>query len=271
MTEFRTVPIDLMHVAVRAEAFFRGRGFRIDAEPSDLAYPYTPTLRLRRRQTTVIVEVDALADMRRLTQWAAFCRSQSSDYQVALAVPPEATRHEWEGALRDAGIGLFVCTDQPFEAIAPQDLSVNISLPDLSLQSALVRTALGEAYDAFDRSMWRECFKKGSAALETSAKRALQRGVTSGRVIVQPRGGQPVTSTQIGRMTMGQLTRAYRNIRNPTHRQQLVGAALKTVYGDRNLATHHEGSAAAERKLRQNVGNDMWVIVNAMAELYRRG
>ena len=46
---------------------------------------------------------------------------------------------------------------------------MNLTLPDLALQSARVRAALGEAYDAFDRRMWRECFKKGSAALETAA------------------------------------------------------------------------------------------------------
>jgi hypothetical protein len=270
MTEFRTVPTDLAHVANRAEQYFRGRGFRIEVEPYDLAYPFTPALRLKRGQTTVIVEVDGTADMRRLTQWAAFCRSQTSDHQIALAVPPEAPRHEWDGALRTAGVGLFICEEAPFEALAAQDLSLNLTLPDLSLHPARVRTALGEAYDAFDRQMWRECFKKGSAALEAAARRALKRELLAGSAVIPKKGGEVVAAPEVTRMTMGQLAGAYRRIKNPSKRQQIVGAALKTVYADRNLATHHEGTSAAERKLRQNVGNDMWVIVNALVELHRR-
>ncbi len=269
MSHYSTVAVDLIHVAERAEVHFLGLGYRVDIEPSDLAYPYTPVLRLRRRQTTIFVEIDNVADMRRLGQWAAFCRSQSSDYQIVLAVPPEAPRQDWEGSLRNAGVGLCVCAEPPFEAIHPQDLSMNLSLPDLPSQSSLVRTALGDAYEAAGRGQWRDCFRKASAALETAAKRHLVRELNAGRVAIAG-PGRPVEAAAVRRMTMGQLATAYRRIRSPTHRQAAIGSALTVVYRDRNLATHHEGAAAAERALRQNVGNHMWVIVNAMAALYRR-
>lgn len=270
--KFLTVPDELLGVAADVADHLEARGYRVVPERSDIGYPVTPTLYAKRGYTTAFVEVDATVRIDRLTEWAAYGRSRTRDTRVWVALSADAPRSRGEDvALKRLGVGVFVVESGTVNEMLPsQDLALNLALPDMSAAPRPVRELLGRAYEHFDRAEWREAFNDACLALETSARRHLWSGITSGRITLVSPAGRPLSRTkaQIDGLTMGQLANEFGMIQPQSRADRVIEDALRRVNPDRVPATHHKLTAAAETRLRRNVGRQMWLIYGALRVMH---
>lgn len=268
---FKTVPEELLGVAAASGEWLRGLGYKVTAERYELGYPFTPTLHGRRTPVTAIVEVDAGISEANLREWAAFGASRTSDTRIWCAVGAGVRRTSKEDLLlKELGIGLLVVDGERVEEIlAPQDLAVRMSLPDLKRYPARLRQKLGSVYERRDRGEWREAFEEACVTLEEEARRHLWKGVKSGRIIVFGANGKPhaLTKKAIDKLTMGALADCFGRILKQSHVDRVVGDALKELNPTRIDVAHKRKTASGEARLRKNVGAKMWVIIAALKEL----
>lgn len=269
--KFLTVPDDLLEHAEAAAAWFDGRGWTVHAERPELGAPYTPTITCKRSQTTIFVEVDVGVTLAKIEEWHRYCLSSSKDTRIALCVPGTTTRTtEDDSRLQELGVGLYVAgPSSVIEMLAPRDVAVNIALPDLTTMPKKMRKLLGDAYDQFDHSHWKEGFKDACGVLEIEARRYLKAGVASGRIVVLTEKGNAaqMTNKRIDKLSLGQLALHFGRIRNPNHPDAVIAQVLDAVNKDRVGATHHKGKTATEASLRTNVGHHMWQVVAALKVL----
>ena len=265
---FQTVPNELVEAAQAAARDFHGKGYKIKVEPRELRFPSTPTMVCQRDHTTVIVEVDSKPPAKRLKDWRAFCRSCDRDTRIALVLPATTALPTNDlSTLRGDGIGVYSETSasELTEIAPPLDLALNLELPELSAQPVRVRALLGAAYDQFARSQWREGFGDACQVLENEAKRYLVRDTRSTRIKVL-KGGRPQTLTkkEIESMTLGQIKDTFERIISPSQTDSQIAQALKALNPDRIGEAHRKWRAVTERRLRRNVGQHMWVVVNLL-------
>lgn len=269
---FLTVPDELLGTATAVAYHLETRGYRVTAERQDVGYPVTPTIYAKRGSTTAFVEVDGRVQLRRLGEWAAYGRSRSRDTRVWVALPADAPRTSAEDlALRKLGVGLLVVDDEEVsELLPPQDLALNLALPDIAGAPRPVREILGRAYEHFERAEWREAFNDACLALETSARGHLWAGIRSGRItLVSPSGKRiAISKKQLDGLTMGQLSDRFAMIQPQNRADRVIGDTLKRVNPDRIPATHHKLTSAAETRLRRNVGRQMWLIFGALRAMH---
>jgi hypothetical protein len=269
--EFRTVPEELLGVADAASEWLKGRGFKVTPEHQQTGYPVTPTLYGKRSRMTGIVEVDAEVVLETMREWAAYGRSRIADTRVWCAVGADAKRSgKQDMELKKLGVGLLLISEgQAEEMIPPKDLAVNVELPSTDGLSPVLQKALGPVYDHFDRAEWREGFEEACLALEDAARSHLWKGVKAGRIVVVSTKGRQETLTKekIDAFSMGDLTVRFGRIVQQTRADRVIGDTLKEVNPHRIGVAHHKNKAAAERKLRQNVGSKMWLIIGALREI----
>jgi len=270
---FQTVPNELLEAAQAAARDFHGKGHKIKVEPRELRFPFTPTMVCKRGHTTVIVEVDSKPPTKRLRDWRAFCRSCDRDTRIALVLPATTALSANDLAkLGQDGIGVYSWTGASglTEIAQPQDLALNLELPDLAAQPVRVRALLGAAYEQFARSHWREGFGDACQVLENEAKRYLARGFKSTRIKVL-KGGRPqaLTKKKIESMTLGQIKDTFEAIISPSQTDSQIAQTLKALNPDRIGEAHRKSMAVTERKLRRNVGQHMWAVVNLLKLLVR--
>lgn len=269
--EFRTVPEELLGIAAAAGAWLKSRGYKVTPEHQKTGYPVTPTLYGKRHPAIVIIEVDAEVVLDNMREWAAYGRSRTTDTRVWCAVAEDAKRTGSQDLhLKKLGIGLLLVSDgKATEMIPPKDLALNVELPSVDGLSTGLQKALGPVYEHFDRAEWREGFGEACLALEDAARRHLWKGVKTGRIaIVSVKGKQEVlTKSKIDGFTMGALAVRFGRILPQTRADRVIGDALKEVNPHRISVTHHKKKAAAETKLRRNVGSKMWLIFGALKEI----
>jgi hypothetical protein len=269
--EFRTVPDELLGVAVSAGDWLESRGFKVTPERHETGYPFTPTLHGKRASTTAIVEVDSAITIDRLQEWVGFGRSRGADTRVWCAMPEDARRTGKEDLkLKELGVGLLLVGESgAAEMLAAKDIAVSVVLPGVKTLPRRVQKALGPVYDHFDRAEWREGFEEACLALEDAARKHLWRGVRAGRITILTSSGmrEQLTKQKIDGFTMGQLADRFSRIVQQTHADRVIGDSLKKVNPDRIGVVHHKRRAAAEAKLRRNVGSQMWLIVGALKEI----
>jgi hypothetical protein len=269
--KFITVAADLLEYAEAVAEWFDGRGWVVRPERPELGAPYTATMTCQRSQTTVFVEVDARISVSRAEEWHRYCLSSSKDTRIAVCVPDVAKRTSAQDSrLQELGVGLYVAAAHGVtEMLAPKDVAVNIALPELRKMPKKMRSLLGDAYDQFDHSHWKEGFKDACGVLETEARRYLKAGVASGRIVVLTEKSNPaqMTAERIEKLTLGQLAGHFGRIRSPNHPDAIIAQVLDGVNKDRVGATHHKRKAATEARLRKNVGHHMWQVVAALKEM----
>jgi hypothetical protein len=268
---FLTVPDELLEYAERIIEHFSNLGYIIEIEPAEFEYPYTPTAACRRQQTTIFLEVDSTPRVDKLEEWAGYARSCSADTRIAMAVPPEALLSaKDEALLATLGIGLYgVLPGGIVERHPPKDQSVNVQLPRLDVLTPAQRQALGPAYEQFARSQWREGFEDACQSLEVEARKYLIREMQTGRIIFRTAKGtvRVITEEQVGKMPMGPLGNAFRDIETKTLADSQLGSALSAINKDRVGVAHHKADPSTEASLRLNVGQHMWKIVSALKNL----
>jgi hypothetical protein len=266
---FRTVAEELLDAAEIAADHFANHGYSVRVEKHELGFPYTPTMICKRQSTTLIVEVDILARLKRLQEWVAFAKSTSRDTRIVLVIPAEAVIDaKSEAALRSLGIGLVAASEEGcVERLVGRDLALGVQLPELSQLPRKVQRILGPAYEQFGRGQWREGFEEACQALEREARRYLKAGLRSTRIkIVRKKDASP-SASEVDKMTMGQLAGAFTSIESKNKVDSLIGETLKTVNKDRIGVAHHKAKKRTETRLRSNVGRHMWSVVAVMKEV----
>lgn len=265
MADFQTLPDVLVALAEETERHFKKNGFATTRERQDLAYPATPALVCKRRPTVLIIDVSNRFEEARLLAWAAFGQSMSTDTQIAV-VTKSGSQVEKKGAwLRRNKIGLYVRDGADIvEVIAPQDLSVQMKLPDLGKASASCRKALGPAFDQIHRGAWREGFESACQALEQLARRHVIESIEAPRLQFREKNGTPVrvTKDQVKKMTLGQLAFLMVKASPMNAQDSTLSKALPRINKARVDVAHKK--YAREAALRKSVGALIWVIFNAV-------
>jgi hypothetical protein len=220
----------------------------------------------------LLVEVVAEVPIAKLEEWVRYGRSASSDTRVALGIGPDAPRsgHD-DRKLREMGVGLYVPLDtgRLMEVAPPRDLAVNIELPAAGSLPDKVRELLAGAYEQFERSNWREGFGDACQVVEDEARRHLTEGMASGRVTLVPnRKGKTPSIHEIETMTLGQLAGIYERIQGPNRVDSIVGDALRRLNPDRIREVHLKSRQETERRLRENVGHDMWIVADVLKAIH---
>jgi len=271
--QFLTVPDELLEHAEALAQYFNAHGYRIRIEPNELEFPSTPTLLSRRAGTTVILEVHTRPDADRVAEWAKYGASCSSDTRVALCIPHDARYSSADFAgLKDLGAGLYIAAPAGvIEHLAPRDLSVAVKLPDIRTLPRKVQKAMGSTYEQFERGQWREAFEEACQTLEREARRYLNEGTRTGRILVVDAKGKARTLTagQIDKLTLGQLALKFSGIQKANADDVVVAQALKRVNPDRVGVAHHKVKRSTERRLRSNVGVLFYVMIKALRVLMR--
>jgi len=267
---FQTVIDDLIPCALAVVTHLRAHGYKVKIEVPDYAAPFTPTMTATRGSTWLHLEVVGSVDVERLREWVAYGKSVSRDTRLAVCVPsvpdvPSAVIL----TLRRIGVGLLVFDGETVvESLQAIDLAMNVELPRLSKQPQQVRELLGHAYEQFDRGEWREGFENACNALEEESRKYLLRWSKTGRIkVITPRGSAQLTTRAIKRLTLGQLANAFKNILAPTSLDVIIEQALTRINPDRIERTHRRHQKRTEERLRRNVGQHMWQIVNVLKRL----
>lgn len=268
---FQTLSTDLVEFAEAACIYFKGLGYSVKIEPSELGYPKTPALRCARNHTTIIVEVCERANMDLMRVWVALGRSTDKDLRVSICIPTSAQRHlpKYQQECQELGVGVYVADSTNVqEWSAPQDLSLKVHLPLLTGYPRKVRVALGSAYEQFGRKQWREGFEEACKALEQRARTYLKTAINRGRLTIYV-SGKPKnpSATAINKMTFGQLANAFANAQPQNATDSLIQKTLTSVNPDRVGVAHKLDRIRTEKSLRKNVGVHMHTIVQALKQI----
>ncbi|MEX1229991.1 MAG: hypothetical protein WEB58_07110 [Planctomycetaceae bacterium] len=264
---FNTISSDLQALAEAVFHHYRGLGYVVKVEPTDIELPYSPALRCKRGQTTVIVEVGKEEALARVQQWISFCRSAGKDMQLCLVFPASyEIKESVRTNLADLGVGILKESGKLLANVLPSsDLAINVELPKLSDCNQRARTLLGPAYEKFSRKDWRVGFEEACLALESLSRSNLKKGIAAGRISLMGKMKPLILShLEIDKGTMGKLSLWYSMIVSPRQIESVLGKALKAVFKDRNKIIHRKHTSSTEKTVRARVGTHMWTIVNAI-------
>ncbi len=270
MKQFNTVSYDLLPFAESAVKYFRSKGYTVSIERQELGYPFTPTLKCVRRQTTLVVDLQSKILIDRLRQWVAHCKSCTEDTRISVVLPETTTirpRHESE--LRLLGIGCHIATVRSLtQKVTPRDLTISLELPELNNMPKKLRELLGHSYEQFEDSNAIDGFSEACVLLENECKRHLKKGVDSGRIkFISGRGPCTYTKSQINNRTMGQLIKVFGQIQNKNSIDNGLYQALERINPDRVSVSHERSRVRVARRLSKNATHNMWVIVQALKSI----
>ena len=273
MPRFNTIATELVEHAEVAFEHFRQLGYTVKVEPYEIHYPFRPALVCKRNHTQLAIVVCGRIEMQQLKDWVSLASSMTSDFRIAICIPPESTqkhlpKHQLD--LQKLGIGVFVSADGNLAHFSdPVDQNINVQLPPLANQSRAVRKVLGPAYEHFNGGRWRDCFDEACTAFEQEARPYFKNALESGRLNVFDDKGhiKNPTAERIAKMTLGQLGVEFGKARPLNGTDSKIQKAIIQINPDRVSATHKNKKAQTEKRLRKNVGVHMHVIVQAVREL----
>lgn len=265
---FQTVADELQECSTRVVYYFRDHAYAVRIERGKIEYPSLPTLEVKRKQTTILIEVGGSLHLKSraiLEQWVNFGRSCEKDTRIAFASDKQVNDTDYQ-FLKEKGIGLYLYLNgKVTEHLAPLDLAINLKLPELKTLNVKLRHDFAPIYEKIEKSFWLEAFEDACKLLEESTRKYFIEYSNSGRIKVMEKSG-PVTYTKkkIDGLAMGQLAGAFSRIVAPTANDVHIGEALRRINKDRIEVTHRKGQRATHTRLRKNVGRDMWVILGAL-------
>ena len=209
-------------------------------------------------------------DFNEIRNWHRYCQSCSSDTRMAVCVFDGHLLAQAEVAKMDAfGAGLVFMLPEGFRwSVQPRDLAFHAQLPDRTQLSPKVRSLLGEALDRFEQHDWRTGFENACLVIEDESRKYLLRNVDQGRVkyVKNSRVISP-TSAQIRKMTLGALRLVFCNLHRQNQLEAKICAALDALNPERVARIHNARNSSTERRLRHQVGVQMWTIINALGVL----
>ena len=262
---FATVAYDLVECATSVAAHLRGYGHTVKIEPQQLGYPSVPTLSAKRSQTTIFVQVGRNPKLAFLDAWAKYGKSCTRDTRIVFATDKQP-KHMAVQFLQLNRIGLYLYSaGQIVELLPPHDLAINIGLPNLTDFNGKVRRWLAPTYEKIEKGDWSGGFEEACKLLEEKARTYFIEFSKSGRINVMTKKGPATLSKNvINKLTMGSLKDKFEKIVSPTGDDQQIGDALSRINVDRINVVHKKNMAKTERRLRKNVGQNIWVIISAL-------
>jgi hypothetical protein len=268
---YQTLGVELIEYADVVADDLEMRGYRVKVERADLGCPFVPTLHTSRGSTTLLVEVVSQISHEKLDDLVRYARSCGKDTRVAVcyAATGASLPAAEHSKLQNEGVGLFLPTSSGLlQPLQPKDLALHIELPERARLSVTVRVLLGPAYDQFEQGNWREGFEEACQSFESEARKYLQRWTKTGRILIATKKGPAkLTIKRINKATMGGLGEMFKNIQAQTQLDAVIGKTLNAINKDRIAVAHHKAKKVSETRLRKNVGQNMWAIVQALKEM----
>jgi hypothetical protein len=265
LRKFSFLPDTLVEDGGAIADHWEKHGFSVKIDKPLTAAPSVPTLRAKRHKTEIIGLISATVDRDRLKEWCAYAKSTGRDLRVVCVVPRKLLVGDSDSDfMREEGIGLLRNNrGTVIEEIAARDLGLSVGLPSLASLSPKARKHLGEAYEQFERSHWREGFEEACQSLENLSRDYLVAEIVTGRVtqFIAKQSVKQAKAVGIKKMTLGQLARAFTQIPNQNRTDSQLAQILPKINKDRIGVVHHKHKAKTEARLRKNVGMHMWSII----------
>lgn len=267
--DFVIVPEDLIAAVLDYSAWLEGQGFKVTAEPTDLAFPNTPVLMGSRATGQLFFyEVSGKVNVDRAAAWVNYGKASSSDvrYVVVVAngknIPSTALSR-----LKKLGVGVHLIDAGNVEQLChPHDLSLTFEFP--SVPKPLVKK-LASARDLFGDGHWKEAYEDACQALESDSRAYMAKRLRMGASFVSSAGKSlSYTEAQINKATLGSVGKMFLELVTPTQAESQVGQAIGRINPRRITVAHFKSKTGKRaRQLRDEVGKDLIVIVNAMMML----
>lgn len=267
---YLTISPDLVEHADRFAEHLRMDGVRVRIEPSEVAFPSTPTLAGSRGSMRHYVEVASSCRIQALKEWHGYARTRQHETFVTLLVPAGTdVKADALVELRSLGVGLSYSSAAGLqEIIAARDLGLPLSLPLLDQQPTAIQKLLRPIYRKFDRGDWADGFKDACQLVEDLARERFIADHTSGRIqLVRNNKPRVVKKADAERLTLGQLAQTHGEIVAPNNADIVIAKALSAINPDRVGAVHRGNDTRTRAKLRKNVSQHMWTVVNALRSL----
>lgn len=267
---FELVPDDLLSAVIHYGIWLEGQGYKVTVEPFDLVYPNTPVFRAYRQAgEDYFYEVASVVNLARAEEWAKFGHASQRDtrYIVAIAsdnpIAPSSLAR-----LKALGVGVDVIVAAEVTSLSsPHDLSLNVEFPTLPTQ---LKKVLGKARDLWGQGNWKEAYEDACLALEGEARTYLRKAVKAGRVSFVSSKGKAIqhSESDVAGMTLGQIKDAFVVIAVPTQSESRAAVALARINPRRVTVAHFKHKRGKRAKqLRDEVGRDLYVIVNCITML----
>src|SRR2546429_3644696 len=130
--DFISTPENLLPAAIAHGKALEERGFRLQVEPFDLAFPFTPVFIAKRQQTTVILEIQTKLNFDAIEQWVRYGKACQTDTRVIIGLPDGAMISGQDlNRLQLLGVGLRLMGENAYEVLPASDLALQIDPPDL--------------------------------------------------------------------------------------------------------------------------------------------
>lgn len=265
-TDFVIVPEDLLGPVLDYVRWLEDQGYKVTAEPTDLEYPNTPVLMATRSPNQVyFYEVASRVNVTRAQSWVNYGKASSIDVRyVAVVANGKNIASADLGKLKSMGVGVHLFDGENVERLCnPHDLSLSFDFP--ALPRKLVRK-LATARDLFADGHWKESYEDACQALETDARAYMVKRVRMGATFVSS-AGKTVTYTeqQVSKATLGAVGKMFLELVTPTQAESQLAQAIKRINPRRVTVAHFKSKSGKRAKqLREEVGKDLIVIVNAM-------
>ena len=238
----------------------------------ELHFPSRPTFICSLKHTELTVHVCSRIEVNLIRDWVSLAKTLNRDVRIAIWITEDSQRKRLpkiQVELASLGVGIYITGSPVTRLREAADQNTPSGLPDLASRRLPVRRALGQAYEHFEASRWREGFDESCRTLEQSARPYVMAAIRSGRLKVYSDNGKvlALTPAKVERQTLGQLAHTIGNAQPLNSIDTLIHQALTKINADRVRLTHANNSAATERSLRKNVGLHMHVILRAMDAL----
>lgn len=249
-------------------SWLEAQGYKLKAEPYELEYPNTPVLKATRGAgEESFYEIASKVNRGRAEDWVRYGKASSTDTRFVVVVANGRNIATADLAhLKTLGVGVHLISGAEVTELCPaKDLSLPIEFPAVSGPLA---KKLSTAKRLFADGHWREAYKEACLELEDAARRHLIKRVRSGATFASDKGTQVFyTEDKVSKLTLGQVEIAFQQLAGPTQVESRVTQAIARVRPNRNAVTHKPKSAKQAQQLREQVGKDLIVIVNAMRML----
>jgi len=168
-----------------------------------------------------------------------------------------------------SGVGMYHLNGEVYERLLEEvDLAFQVSLPNRKELKPKVRKLVGSAYDLFEKGEWRQGFLEAAQALEEESRKYLRRRVNNGKNQYKDgRKTKSVTLSEVNKMTLGGVKNVVCNLVIQTTLDSRLCAGITKLNPTRIARVHKPTSRATERRMRDRVGRDMWMIVNLLREM----
>jgi len=265
---FGFLPDSLTEDANKVAEYYLNLGYTVKSDHALPAAPAVPTLYAKRNNTQIVIPVVSKLDLELIANWGSYAKSTGKDFRICCVLNQ---RHLVDPTVKEffraSGFGIvYVSEGRVCEELVAKDLAVAVNLPTIASLPKASQKHLGQAYEQFERSQWREGFEDACQSLENLARAYLVAEIKKGRVTQFIRKKGPVSAeiSEVKRMTLGALIHAFQQIPNQTWLDAQIAQIIGKLNKDRIGIVHHKNKTSTEKRLRKNVGMHMWSIINGI-------